>query len=135
MVASTSTPADPEIEASLRAAGVNIVRRYLPDIERYYQAADVYLFPVEQEHGSVEIPLSVLEAMACDTPVVSTRFGGLPELFDDGPGLSYADADGMADAVRQALADGGGPRPSRVADLTHAGLAEAVEAGWKATRK
>jgi glycosyltransferase involved in cell wall biosynthesis len=134
MVASTSTPVDPEIKTSLQDAGVNIVRRYLPDIERYYQAADVYVFPVEQEHGSVEIPLSVLEAMACDTPVVSTRFGGLPELFEEGEGMAYADAAGLRETVRRTLAHGGSGGAKRVADLTHAGLAQAVDAGWRKER-
>ncbi len=134
MVASTSTPVDSEIEASLGDAGVNIVRRYLPDIERYYQAADVYVFPVEQEQGSVEIPLSVLEAMACDTPVVSTRFGGLPELFEEGEGVAYSDAAGLREAVNRKIAhrDSGGVK--RVAELTYAGLAHAVDAGWSTER-
>jgi glycosyltransferase involved in cell wall biosynthesis len=134
MVASTSTPVDSEIKASLENAGVNIVRRYLPDIERYYQAADVYVFPVEREQGSVEIPLSVLEAMACNTPVVSTRFGGLPELFEEGAGVAYADAASLADAVRRTLADASPGGAKRVADLTHAGLAQAVDAGWTKER-
>jgi glycosyltransferase involved in cell wall biosynthesis len=134
MVASTSTPADPEIEASLRRAGVTIVRRYLPDIERYYQAADLYLFPVEQQLGSVEIPLSVLEALACGTPVLTTRFGGLPELFEEGPGLAYADAAGIPDAVHSALANGAVGGRDRVAGLTHARFAEVVDAAWKEGR-
>ena len=130
MVASTSTPADPEIDASLREAGVNVVREYLPDIERYYQAADVYLFPVEKEHGSVEIPLSVLEAIACGTPVVTTPFGGLPELFDEGEALVYSDPPGIPAAVRRALENGAAGQPEQVAELTHEQLAEAVETGW-----
>ena len=134
MVASTSTPADPDIRASLENAGVNVVREYLPDIERYYQAADVYVFPVEQEHGSVEIPLSVLEAMACDTPVVSTRFGGLPELFEEGESVAYVDTAGLREAVRRALAGGGSGGARRVAGLTHSGLAHAVDTGWKKER-
>jgi glycosyltransferase involved in cell wall biosynthesis len=132
MIASTSTPADPEIEASLQSAGVEIVRRYLPDIERYYQASDAYVFPVENERGSVEVPLSVLEAMACGTPVASTRFGGLPELFDEGQGLAYAaDDGGLPEAIRRALAQERGAGPRLVASLTHAGLGEAVDDGWR----
>jgi len=131
MIASTSTPADPEIEASLQSAGVEIVRRYLPDIERYYQAADAYVFPVENERGSVEVPLSVLEAMACGTPVASTRFGGLPELFEEGQGLAYADGGGLPEAIRRALTQERGAGPRLVASLTHAGLGEAVDDGWQ----
>jgi glycosyltransferase involved in cell wall biosynthesis len=132
MVASTSTPADAEIDASLRRAGVTVLRRYLPDIERYYQAADVYLFPVEKEHGSVEIPLSVLEAIACGTPVVTTPFGGLPELFPEGDGLVYAEAAGIPAAVRRTLEQGAAGQPELVAALTYEQLAEAVETGWSA---
>lgn len=129
MVASTSTPPDPDVEATLRSAGVEVVRRYLPDIERYYQAADAYVFPVEKERGSVEIPLSVLEAMACGTPVATTRFGGLPELFGEGEGVAYADGAGLADAVGRALAQEHAAGPERVAGLTHARLAQTVDEG------
>ena len=135
MIASTSTPPDPEIEASLRSAGVEILRRYLPDIERYYQAADVYVFPVEKEHGSVEIPLSVLEAMACGTPVASTRFGGLPELFEEGQGLAYSNGAGLPDAIRRALAQerGAGAEAGRRPHACRAcrGRGRRV-AGWRA---
>jgi glycosyltransferase involved in cell wall biosynthesis len=45
------------------------------EVSRYYQAADVYI------HGAKEdnFPNTVLEALACGTPVVSTAAGGIPE--------------------------------------------------------
>jgi hypothetical protein len=66
--------------------------------------------------------------------VITTRFGGLPELFDEGPGLTYSDPANLATAVRNALGRNGSGGPERVAGLTHARLAETVDAGWKATR-
>jgi glycosyltransferase involved in cell wall biosynthesis len=75
---------------SLRERGVIVLDRYLPKIEEVYQLSDCYLFPVVSEQASIEVPLSVLEAMACNLPVVSTRFGGLPELFQEGEGLFFA---------------------------------------------
>ena len=74
---------------SLRERGVIVLDRYLPNIEEVYQLSDCYLFPVLSEQASIEVPLSVLEAMSCNLPVVSTRYGGLPDLFREGEGLFF----------------------------------------------
>ncbi|WP_161618957.1 glycosyltransferase family 4 protein [Haloarcula marismortui] len=89
IVGSPSTGPEAELVESLRSAGVTVQTKYVPDIEKYYQAADVYVFPVTDEGNSIQAPLSVLEAMACNLPVVSTRFGGLIDLFDEGDGLRF----------------------------------------------
>jgi glycosyltransferase involved in cell wall biosynthesis/thymidylate kinase len=103
VIASTSTPVEPEILALLRRSGVRVIRELIPRIERYYQAADVYVFPVVDEQGSIEVPLTVLEAAACGTPVVTTRFGGLPEIFDGSAGITFAPPESMKAAVDEAL--------------------------------
>lgn len=92
VVGSPSTGCEADVIESLRDAGVTVQTEYVPDVEKYYQAADVYAFPVRNEDNSIQIPLSVFEAMACDIPVVSTRFGGLTDLFEAGDGLRFVDS-------------------------------------------
>lgn len=72
-------------------AGVQVWTEYLPKIEEVYAIADCYVFPCTNMHSSVEIPLSVLEAMACNLPVVTMRFGGLPDIFIESGGFTFAD--------------------------------------------
>ena len=91
LVGSTSTPQDETLTHQLTQLGVRVVREFIPHIEEFYQLADVYFFPVISEHASIGVPLSVLEAMACNLPVITTRFGGLPQMFQEGQGLFYFD--------------------------------------------
>lgn len=77
---------------------------------RYYQAADLYLHAARAD----TFPLTVLEAMACGTPVVATAVGGVPEQIDERSGVLVAagDAAAMAEATAALLDD-----PSRRARL------------------
>jgi glycosyltransferase involved in cell wall biosynthesis len=59
-------------------------------VEEFYQLADCYVFPLEIG-SSLSMPLSVLEAMASNLPVVSVRFEGLASAFDEGKGLMFVD--------------------------------------------
>ncbi len=67
----------------LRRAGVLLITHYLPEIVELYQAADAYVFPVPPnpaDPSAIDLPLSVLEAAACNLPILATRFGALPDL-------------------------------------------------------
>jgi hypothetical protein len=93
LIASTSTSVDGELLAGLRQAGVRVITEFVEAVEHFYQLADCYLFPVFQATEAIDAPLSLLEAMACNLPVVSTRFGALPSLVEPGHGLYYAGSD------------------------------------------
>jgi len=84
-----------EVETSwlgrLRMTGVIIIDEYMENINELYQAADCYFFPVVSATGAVEFPLSVMEAAACNLPILSTRFGVLEEFFAEKNGFYYFD--------------------------------------------
>ncbi|MCK4549519.1 MAG: glycosyltransferase family 4 protein [Candidatus Krumholzibacteria bacterium] len=73
----------------LRQAGIIVIDEYIDDIHEIYQAADLYFFPVSIRTGALEFPLSVIEACACNLPVLTTRFGALPEVLEKGNGLEW----------------------------------------------
>jgi len=89
IVGSTSTSQDKELKDNLENAGIKIFTDYVEHIEELYQLSDVYVFPVKNDHSAIEFPLSVLEAMACNLPVVTTSFGSLPDFFIQSECFTY----------------------------------------------
>jgi glycosyltransferase involved in cell wall biosynthesis len=87
VVSSTTTRRHAEVEAMLHMPNVRLMDRYIEHIEEIYKLVDGYLFPTLSATDAIDIPLSVLEAMATNLPVVTTAFGGLPDLFTSGDGL------------------------------------------------
>lgn len=91
VVASGSTRADSRLVEFLRRKGVVIWSNYLHNIQDIYNLSDCYLFPTQEACASIEIPLSILEAMSCDLPIITSKFGGLPDIFEEGNGFYYFD--------------------------------------------
>ena len=103
VLASRSMGLDQSVRAELEGRGVIVIDRYLEDPNELYQACDCYLFPVRQADSAMEFPLSVLEAMACNLPVVASPYGGLPLAVEARDGLTFANTDEeMVEAVRLA---------------------------------
>lgn len=73
-------------------------------VARYYQAADVYVHAARAD----TFPNTVLEALACGTPVVATAVGGIPEQVEDtrtGFLVPAGDAEALAARLIQLLSD------------------------------
>jgi glycosyltransferase involved in cell wall biosynthesis len=73
-------------------------------VARYYQAADIYVHAAHVD----TFPNTILEALACGTPVVATAVGGIPEQIEDGrTGLLVPpnDAQALAAGLTALLSD------------------------------
>jgi glycosyltransferase involved in cell wall biosynthesis len=81
-------------------------------VAQHLQAADLYVHATRADNH----PLAVLEALACGTPVVAARVGGIPEQVGEQTGalVEPGDADALAGAIDGLLADR--ERRSRMAD-------------------
>ena len=88
-------PMDEQVHRALLAAGCMVLTEYVEHIEELYALSDCYVFPTPPANrgASIEMPLSVLEAMSCNLPVFTTRFGALPRAFEEGKGLVFVDSD------------------------------------------
>jgi len=75
-----------------------------------YRQACVFLMPcVKTPDGDMDgIPVAMMEAMACEVPVVSTFISGIPELVEDGLTgrlVPEKDADALAQILEELLED------------------------------
>ncbi|WP_328350801.1 glycogen synthase [Streptomyces sp. NBC_00457] len=143
VVLCAGAPDTPEIDREFRdlfqelssvRAGVHWIPQMLPraDVIQLLTHAAVFVCP------SVYEPLGIvnLEAMACGTPVVASRVGGIPEVVEDGKTgvLVSVDDDfetGLAQALDSVLGD-----PEAAGRMGEAGRERAVgEFGWDAVAR
>ncbi|MFD7881500.1 glycogen synthase [Streptomyces bauhiniae] len=143
VVLCAGAPDTPEIDREFRdrfqelsavRAGVFWIPQMLPraEVVQLLTHAAVFVCP------SVYEPLGIvnLEAMACGTPVVASRVGGIPEVVDHGSTGLLVDTDGdfegnLARALDSVLAD-----PVAARRMGEAGRARAVgEFGWDAVAR
>ncbi|HBP88417.1 MAG TPA: glycosyltransferase family 4 protein [Nitrospirales bacterium] len=93
------------LEDRVAALGLNASVRLVghqPDVLLWYQAADIFILPSHREGLSN----SLLEAMSCGLPVVSTRVSGCTDIFaesDIGEIVDVGDFHGLARALGSLL--------------------------------
>lgn len=95
------------------------------ELPYYYSAADVCVLPSHYE----SFGLVALEAMACGTPMVASRVGGLPFTISDGENgylVTHGEPEELADRVRNVLND-----EKTRARLGKTGMKTAKEYGWE----
>jgi glycosyltransferase involved in cell wall biosynthesis len=88
-------------------------------LSEIYNAADICVLPSLEDNQ----PNVMLEAMACGTPVIAFRIGGIPETVSSGENgllVEPFDIPALATAISQAVAE-----PSRMAELSQAAAASA----------
>ena len=71
--------------------GAIIYIGYLENLENVYSYVDCYLFPVIDSYGSIDMPLTVIESIACGTPVLSTYYKSLPRFLNKEDGVFFYD--------------------------------------------
>jgi len=116
-VLSTFDAADAQVLRQLDDAGFRVVDGADAVIEEWYRLADCYVFPVRDPLACAEVPMSVLEALACGLPVVASRFGGLPDLLPSCERLTYADTDVAFAECLLALEGSAARRPAQIEQL------------------
>ena len=100
VVGSTYSTGDQKLQQDLKNKGIIVIREYIPDIHEIYQLSDYYVFPVRNDQAAIGTPLSVLEAMACNLAVFSTKFGSLPDILREDEGIYFVEnADELIDAM------------------------------------
>lgn len=100
-------PEKDELQALVKREGLDEVVSFADpcaDPTEFYRSLDLYLNTSRHEG----IPLSLLEAMACGTPVVAPAVGGIPEILreqHEGGLVTERSAGAFAEACRQVMHD------------------------------
>lgn len=92
-------------EDTIRAlidGGVDLRFGFVKNIEDYYNCADVYFFPTKSSEFVISVPLSVMEALSCGTPVVAYKSFDKIDLIktnDDNAIVKINSTEELSDAI------------------------------------
>ena len=114
IVGGTTEIADEVLKKDLKKSGIKVFHKYYDDISKFYKMSDLYVFPVKDtgdkrpdsynQVGAIDMPLSVLEAMSCNLPVVTMAFNALSRIFEAGDGLTFCNTnDDILNLVKNAF--------------------------------
>jgi glycosyltransferase involved in cell wall biosynthesis len=118
---SPTFPPDEGILEELESGGVHVRRDFVPDLANLYRSSDLYVFPARQEDaGAIELPLGVLEALACGMPVFTNDFGVLREALSGVTGVHISKPDAFVSDLQHLLDKGLTRRPAGLPDELHA---------------
>lgn len=106
----------------ISASATGYIRK--SDLPALYSALDVYLLTSRVEGG----PCTVFEAMACETVVVSTRVGAVPELIVDGVNGFSAEVDDSESLASAIIALG--QSPGKATEIGRAGRETVSKRSW-----
>lgn len=103
-------PLQRTIDKQIRAMGLSgrvqlLGPQPLHTLSTHYRSADVLVLPSRSEG----VPNVVLEAIACGTPVVATRVGGIPEILEPHSLVEPDRPEELARVIQRAIDS---PRPS-----------------------
>jgi phosphatidylinositol alpha-mannosyltransferase len=125
LVVAGDGPLRPVYEGRARALGTSVrfVGRVYDERPALYGAADLYLCPTNK----ASFGITLLEAMACGTPIVGSDISGFRELVHGGKTLLVPPDDpaAWADAVIRLIQD-----PARRAEMSAWGLGTAAQYSW-----
>jgi phosphatidylinositol alpha-mannosyltransferase len=113
-----------ERQVSALRGSVRFAGRIYEERPAYYAMADLYVCPTNK----ASFGITLLEAMACGTPIVASDITGFRELVDGGPEALLVDGEdpaAWARAVLELIDD-----PRRRARMGAAGLEKAARYSW-----
>jgi glycosyltransferase involved in cell wall biosynthesis len=113
------------LERQIREAGLTeriILTGYRTDLSRFYQAAELFVFPTHFEGGS---SFALVEALASATAVVSSDASGIPEVVENrvhGLLFPVRNSQALTESIRHAL-----EHPGEMAEMARRGRDRAGE--------